>query len=204
MATVVVGAGGAMPRLLDLEHAASATATTSTPARSLRTTGEVTGARPGGTVGCRVGRATFARMATYEYDVEAHSDAPPERVFALLADATSWPRWAGPLIGHGSWDRQGSPAPGGVGAIRKLGRWPVYAREQILEYDAPSHMAYTIVKGQPVRNYRADVELRAAGSGTTIVWHAAFEPLIPGTGALLRAFFRRAITRTATGLAANA
>ena len=43
------------------------------------------------------------------------------------------------------------------------------------------------LRGQPVRNYRADVRLTPDGAGTLIVWGATFEPLIPGTGRLLSA-----------------
>ncbi len=135
------------------------------------------------------------------YEVRVHSPAPPERVFELLADATSWPQWAGPLAKHGSWDRQGDPPPGGVGAIRKLGRWPAYGREEIVAYEPPRQLSYTIVRGQPVRNYRADVTLTPDGDGTQIAWGATFDPLVPGTGALLTFFFRRIITRFANGLA---
>jgi uncharacterized protein YndB with AHSA1/START domain len=140
----------------------------------------------------------------FSYEVTARSAAPPARVFALLADATSWPEWAGPLIGHGSWDREGTPAPGGVGAIRRLGRAPVFAREEIVAYEPPSHHAYTIVAGNPVRNYRADVHLDAEGTGTRITWRGTFDPLVPGTGALLNAFYRRVIGSTAQRLAAHA
>src|SRR5207245_5070600 len=129
----------------------------------------------------------------------AHSAAPPERVFALLADATSWPQWAGFLIAHGSWEREGSPPPGGIGAIRKLGRWPLYGREEIVAYEPPTHLAYTIVKGQPVRNYRAAVTLTPDRDGTLITWGATFDPLFPGTGKLVTALFRRIITRFANG-----
>jgi uncharacterized protein YndB with AHSA1/START domain len=135
------------------------------------------------------------------YEVTARSAAPPERVFAPLADATGWPQWAGSLIAHGSWEREGSPPPGGVGAIRKLGRWPLYGREEIVRYEPPAHIAYTIVKGQPVRNYYADVALTPDCDGTLITWTATFDPLIPGTGKLVTAFFRRIITTFANGLA---
>ena len=141
---------------------------------------------------------------SYSYEVTARSAAPPARVFALLADATSWPRWAGPVIGHGSWEREGTPAPGGVGAIRKLGRAPVYAREEILTYEPPSHHAYTIVSGNPVRNYRADVHLVPDGDGTRITWRGTFDPLVPGTGRMLNAFYRKLIGNTAKRLAAYA
>jgi uncharacterized protein YndB with AHSA1/START domain len=35
---------------------------------------------------------------SYSYEVTAHASAPPERVFALLEDATSWTKWAKPTI----------------------------------------------------------------------------------------------------------
>jgi uncharacterized protein YndB with AHSA1/START domain len=143
-------------------------------------------------------------MAVHSYEVTARSSAPPERVFALLADATSWPRWAGPVIAHGSWECQCNPPPGGVGAIRKLGRWPQFGREEIVAYAPPAHHAYTMLSGQPVRNYRADVRLTSVGAGTLIVWGATFEPLIPGTGRLLSAFYRRLIGSFARRVAAYA
>ena len=37
-------------------------------------------------------------MAEYSFSAEATSSAPPDVVFALLADATVWKDWAGPLI----------------------------------------------------------------------------------------------------------
>jgi uncharacterized protein YndB with AHSA1/START domain len=132
-------------------------------------------------------------MTVHSYEVTARSSAPPERIFALLADATSWPRWAGPLIAHGSWEREGDPPPGGVGAIRKVGRWPQFGREEIVAHEPPTHHAYTMLSGNPVRNYRADVRLTPDGAGTRIVWGATFEPLVPGTGRLLCAVYRRLI-----------
>jgi uncharacterized protein YndB with AHSA1/START domain len=141
---------------------------------------------------------------SFSYEVTARSAAPPERVFALLADATSWPRWAGPVIGRAGWEREGSPPPGGVGAIRKLGRPPIFAREEVVAYEPPTHHAYTILSGNPVRNYRADVHLVPDGDGTRITWRATFDPLVPGTGAMLNALYRRLIGGTAKRLAAYA
>ena len=143
-------------------------------------------------------------MPVCSYEVSARSAAQPERVFELLAEATSWPRWAGPLIGHGSWERQGNPAPGGVGAIRKIGRWPMYGREQIVVSDAPARHSYTTLSGNPVRNYRADVRLTPDGDGTAIKWSGTFDPLVPGTGRVLEAIYRRLIGSFARRLASYA
>jgi hypothetical protein len=72
---------------------------------------------------------------------------------------------------------------------------------KIVAYEPPTHLAYTIVRGQPVRNYRAEVTLTLDRDGTLISWTGTFDPLIPGTGMLLTAFFGRIITRFANGLA---
>ena len=80
----------------------------------------------------------------------------------------------------------------------------MYGREEIVAYEPPTHLAYTIVRGQPVRNYRADVTLTPDRNGTVIAWAGTFDPLIPGTGKLVTGFFRRIITRFANGLADDA
>jgi hypothetical protein len=109
------------------------------------------------------------------------------------------------MITVSEWEREGEPAPGGVGAIRRLGRPPAYAREQILEYDPPRHLAYTIVSGLPVSGYHADVDLLpGVGGGTTIRWTGAFEPRIPATGALFAVILERIVRGYATAAATEA
>ena len=122
------------------------------------------------------------------YEVTGRSDAPPEKVFEVLADGAGWSRWAGPMVVKSWWEREGTPAPGGVGAIRALGTKYVGSREEILAYDPPTHLAYTILSGLPVRDYRADVRLTPDGTGTRIVWSGTFTPKVPGTAGALRAF----------------
>ncbi len=144
-------------------------------------------------------------MAIASYEFTVASAAPPPAVFDVLADATRWHEWAGVSVGTSVWEREGEPAPGGVGAVRRLGRWPVFGREQIVEYDPPAHMAYTILSGIPVRGYHADVDLRPDGAGgTTISWSGAFAAKIPGTGALLAAALRRTVLGYARRAAAEA
>ena len=138
------------------------------------------------------------------FQVEAVSTARPESVFALLADGAGWRDWAGPMIQRSKWDREGAPPPGGVGAVRKLGTPPVFAREEILEYDPPRHMAYTILSGQPVRDYRADVHLVPTDAGTRIEWGATFRPSVPGTGRFLRWYMTAIVGGLARRLAAHA
>ena len=141
-------------------------------------------------------------MASYE--VSARSSAAPETVFALLADAAGWSKWAGPMVVRSWWEREGTPAPGGVGAIRRLGLGALSSREEIVGYDAPHHLAYTWLTKFPVRDYRADVRLQPDGTGTRIVWGGSFTPAFPGGAAVMRRFFRSTVGGFTKRLAAEA
>lgn len=138
------------------------------------------------------------------YEVSARSSAPPERVFAVLADGAGWSRWAGPVVVRSWWEREGTPPPGGVGAIRALGLKRIGSREEIVAYDPPRHLAYTLLAGMPVRGYRADVRIDPDGTGSHISWGGSFEPKLPGTGRALRLFFRAAVGGFVRRLAAEA
>jgi len=102
------------------------------------------------------------------------------------------------------WEREGDPAPGGVGAIRALGVKRVGSREEIVGYDPPHHLAYTILSGLPVRDYLADVRLTPDGSGTRITWSGSFTPKVPGMGGMLRLFLRSTISSFVRRLAKHA
>jgi uncharacterized protein YndB with AHSA1/START domain len=143
------------------------------------------------------GRAT-------SYEVSALSAAPPEKVFEVLADGAGWSRWAGAMVVRSWWEREGSPPPGGVGAIRALGLKQVGSREEIVAYDPPHHLAYVILSGLPVRGYRADVRLTPEGDGTRITWGGSFTPKLPGTGVALRLFLTTTVGSFARRLAAHA
>jgi len=63
--------------------------------------------------------------------------------------------------------------------------------EQILEAEEGRRLAYTVVAGIPVRNYRADVTLTPDGDGTHIRWEASWDPTPAGRIVLrgLRKFY---------------
>ena len=143
-------------------------------------------------------------MSEHSSSAEARSSASPAVVFGILADATGWKDWAGWFIRESFWEREGTPPPGGVGAVKKLGGKPVYSREETVDFDPPHHYAYRILSGPPVKNYRADVDLTAADGGTHIRWAFRFEPKIPGTGAFMRFYLGRIVAGLARRLAAHA
>jgi uncharacterized protein YndB with AHSA1/START domain len=139
-------------------------------------------------------------MARQVVDESARSSAPPEAVWAVLADLASWSVW-------GDWskttvDTEGDDPPGGVGAKRSLTRFPFVSREEVTAWEPPRRFAYVLNRGMPLRDYRSEVTLTpAAGNGTDIRWRSEFDPKIPGTGALFRRGLRDFIADHAQRLA---
>lgn len=138
-------------------------------------------------------------MRSYEF--VAHSAAVPERVFEVLADIAQWHRWAGPLIVRSWVEREGVPPPGGVGAIRGLGIRQLGSREEVVAYDPPHHLGYTILSGAPVRDYRADVRIEAEGTGSRIIWSGRYEPTAGVAAPLVHLVLTRTVHRLCRGLA---
>jgi hypothetical protein len=135
-------------------------------------------------------------------DAKAHSRAPREAVWNILADAANWSKW-GPWT-KSELEREGSPAPGGVGSVKRLARGRLALREEVTEFEPPSRYGYRLLSGLPVRDYRAQVTLSDAADGTDIAWHSEFDARFPGTGGLVRRSLQRAITDVAKRVAAEA
>ena len=136
-------------------------------------------------------------------DVFRHADAPVEVVWSIVSDHRGYRDWNPVPVSE--LEVEGSPDPDGVGAVRKLGARPIFAREQMLEFDRPHHLAYTILSGIPVRDYRADVEpFATADGGCDIRWTGSFGSAPPGLRRLLRAFLQRVLEDMASRLAKEA
>jgi hypothetical protein len=136
----------------------------------------------------------------------AHSAAPREVVWELIADAPGWSRW-------GAWkesriEREGNPPPGGLGAIKVLvseTRRPVVSTEEVTAFEPPARFGYKLLSGLPLRHYHAAITLtEAAGGGTDIEWRSEFDPKYPLTGGLFRRALGRFIQDTAERLAREA
>jgi uncharacterized protein YndB with AHSA1/START domain len=115
-------------------------------------------------------------MTHLHVEAEGVAQAAPEVVWELAANADCYPQW-------GPWSASGYHSRGdqdGVGAIR----WFRYGRtttvEKVLESEPGRRLVYTVVKGLPVRNYRAEVTLRPEGQGTHVRWSATWDRTLGG------------------------
>jgi hypothetical protein len=132
---------------------------------------------------------------TFSFVVNRTSTAPAATLFRLETDGPQWARWGKPLIVQASWARQGEPAPGGIGAIRKVGMWPVLVQEETVEYEQDRRHVYELIAPPtPAKGYRAEFLLTPnANGGTDIRWAGSFTEGVRGTGPIMLAVMRSAI-----------
>jgi uncharacterized protein YndB with AHSA1/START domain len=130
-------------------------------------------------------------MEMVEIEVRETIAAPAGAIWALLADAAGWARWSAFI--ESSLDRAApGPDPDGVGAIRRFKSRYTTTGEEVVAFEEARHLAYVVLSGMPIRDYRADVTLTpTAGGGTEITWHSTFRPKLPGTGHLIGSGLRR-------------
>jgi len=140
-------------------------------------------------------------MSRKHVEASAVARAAPEAVWALVADATSYPAW-GRWEGAG-YARGGDAASHGVGAVRWLRHGRRTITEEILELDDERRLAYTVVSGMPVRNYRGEVTLTPVADGTLIDWSATWDGTLAGriVRRKLRTFFPDVVARLAAASA---
>jgi Polyketide cyclase / dehydrase and lipid transport len=135
----------------------------------------------------------------HEICVTAHSAAPPETLYALLKDPSTWPAWS--PMQAAELKTPGPDEPNGVGSVRALTRGRMRGLDQVVELVPGRRFSYRHLSGLPVRGYRGDVELTPAASGTQISWRSTFAPKYVGTGWFWRLALRRMLQQMASGLA---
>jgi uncharacterized protein YndB with AHSA1/START domain len=136
---------------------------------------------------------------TYDCRFTRRVDAPVDVVWDVLSDHAGYASWTplptSRLVTPGDTDRNG------VGAVRFLGLGPLGTTERVLVAEPNEHLAYTVVGGLPVKDYRADARLTDAGQATDLVYEGSFAPVVPGTGPILSLLVRGALGSLVSGLA---
>lgn len=117
-------------------------------------------------------------MASFTYQRQVA--APPETVFEVLTDHRGYARIT-PLR-KAELEREGEPAPNGVGAIRRLTAVGPPMREEVLAYEPATRFSYKLLSGLPVRDHVGTVELTPAAGGTKVVYAVRTTPTLPLVG----------------------
>ncbi|MTD58441.1 SRPBCC family protein [Amycolatopsis pithecellobii] len=129
---------------------------------------------------------------TFSFEVKRTSSAPPGVLFRLETDGARWSDWAKPL--RSRWERWADPV-GGVGAIRRVGLFPVLMYEETIEYEQDRRHVYTFARLAPVLDYRGEVTFTPTlTGGTDLRWRGSFRERFPHTGPFIRHFLSGAIT----------
>jgi uncharacterized protein YndB with AHSA1/START domain len=135
------------------------------------------------------------------FTLERDVAAPPQTVFDVLTDHRRYAELT-PLR-KSELEREGDPAPNGVGAIRKLTAVGPPMREEVIAFEAPSRFSYTVLSGLPVRDHVGTVELRGHDGGTRMVYAVHTQPTVPVVGGVIVAVVKRAIRGLIDGVAAE-
>ncbi len=127
-----------------------------------------------------------------EFTLTRTTTAPIETVFDALTNhrAIADYVWA---VRRSTLDREGVPAPNGVGAVRRIEAVGPPFVEEIIDYQRPTRYAYKLLSGAPTRDHVGTVELREAGTGTAVSWHLRSTPKIRGLDWLLSPVLKRVI-----------
>lgn len=139
-------------------------------------------------------------MASFTFVREV--GAAPEVVFDVLTDHRGYAEIT-PLR-KSVLEREGEPAPNGVGAIRKLSAVGPSLREETIVYEPPSRFSYTLLSGLPLRDHVGTVSLEPSGGGTKITYAVRTIPTVPLLGRAVVAVVKLGVTQLLNGVVAEA
>lgn len=118
---------------------------------------------------CRPVGLDFLESAPLRFSNSVDLAPPPEAVFAVLARADTWPRWAS-VITHVEYT---SPAPHGVGTTRVVTmRGGLVGDEEFLAWEPGEHLAFRF-NASSTRSLAAfleDYRIVPHGSGSRLTW----------------------------------
>ena len=114
------------------------------------------------------------------FTVEKTVAAPQSIVFEVLTDHRGYSAIS--PIRSSTLEREGDPAPNGVGAIRVLKTLGPAIREEITEYLPGERFSYRLLSGAPLRDHAVTVVLTERTDGTNVAYRIDTTPTIPVIG----------------------
>ncbi len=128
--------------------------------------------------------------------------APPETVFEVLTDHRRYAEIT--RLRRSELEREGEPAPNGVGAIRVLTAVGPPIREEVVAFEPPTRFSYKVLSGLPVRDHLGTVSLEPSESGTRVTYALKSIPTVPIAGKLVMLGIKRGVTELLNGAVAEA
>ena len=129
---------------------------------------------------------------SHEIQEQRFFNAPVEDVWKIIEDHCGMDRWLVPGMKI-RLDPEGEPSPNGVGAVRIIERQGFRVTEEVLAFEPPNHMAYTVLSGFPIKNHRGEIYLKEQNGGCELSWNITFEGKVPGLGWPMKLIVRRVI-----------
>jgi uncharacterized protein YndB with AHSA1/START domain len=128
--------------------------------------------------------------------------APPETLFEVFLDHRGYADLT--RLRRSELEREGEPAPNGVGAIRVLRSVGPPLREEVLTYEEPTRFSYKLLSGLPVRDHVGTVELTAENGSTKVTYAVRMMPTVPIVGAAVVAGVKLGVKQLLDGVSAEA
>ena len=128
--------------------------------------------------------------------------APPTVVFDVLTDHRGYAAIS--RVRSVELEREGEPPPNGLGAVRALRSVGPPLREEVTAYEPPSHFAYRLLSGAPLRDHQGTVDLVESSGGTRVSYRVETTPTLPLIGRLVVAIVRLTVNSLLKGIAREA
>jgi uncharacterized protein YndB with AHSA1/START domain len=146
---------------------------------------------------------SFTRTAPFKFENEAILDAPPERVFEVIATGESQSTWFQDFVGI----RWTTPPPYGVGSERDVELKLLTVSEHFLAWEPGKRLAFTIRSMTlPIVDAMVeDMVLEPVGADRTrLLWRAHYRPrgFMRPFHPVLRLVFGQLFTESTRGLVA--
>lgn len=150
---------------------------------------------------------SFADTSPLRAEATFDSPAPPEAVFAVLADHRNWPKWFGKPLTKVEPTSSGEFGVGSTRTATLLGF--ITVKEEFIGWDPPRLFSFTGVGGRPpgfTKLVERIIIEPLADGGSRITYRMAFDlpaPLRP-TGKFLAKQVSRSLGKALPGLSAEA
>lgn len=135
------------------------------------------------------------------FTLEREVAASPEVVFDVLTDHRGYAEIT--PMRKVELEREGEPAPNGVGAIRVLHSVGPPLREEVIGFERPGRFSYRMLSGAPVRDHVGTVSLEPEGAGTKVTYAVRTTPTVPVAGAAVVAVVKLGIKQLLNGVVAE-